>query len=365
MEKLTLFEQQRIALAIQKPATEPGKSNMGDEIEEILKAGGLTFRKTSRVDYANTNIPGFYVWRRKNGDIAEAVGRKETLLGILGEDKLGEYYDPDSLIIVDKLGFSQCVLRFGVTERPDFGKNKEEDKGREYQQPKDLIGQTIVTNYPRGTGRWLDTQGVPWILVNGIEPPSGVARIVKVEGGAESIVNWGSAQACAEISETGTSMAANEIRPIADIMESQAVLIANPILRSLEWTQPIVLEACRKLLKGIWATRFTMLEVNYPKTLEDIVLAGLPARESPTKSNLADPNWGAAKVLIRKDEVDKWVDTLYQRGARDAVTQKVETVFPNLDDPDITRMMRVIYGNNWQPPTPLYPKESTRSLAVA
>lgn len=350
--------EQRIALAIQKPGDKPNKKNMGDEFLEILKAGGLTSKSVTRVDFARTNITGLYLWSKKNGDIAEAVGRKETLLGVVGEDKLGEYYSPNSLIVATQLGFSRCVLKFGVTERREFG----ECNDREYREPRDLIDKIIATNYPRGTSRWLDQKGIPWVIANGIEAPSGVAKIIKVDGGAESVVNWGSAQACVEVSETGTSMVANKIVPIEDVLESQAVLIANPILRDQEWAQPIVSQTLRRIMMGLWNTRFTMLEINYPKAREELVLAGLPARESPTKSALEDPNWGAAKVLLPIADADKWVEELFTRGARDAVLEKIERVYPNVDDPDIIKMMKSIYGDNWQPPTPFY---STQSLATA
>jgi len=63
---------------------------------------------------------------------------------------------------------------------------------------------------------------------------------------------------------------------------------------------------------------------------------------------------GAAKVLISKTKVDQWVGKLLEKGARDAVLETVEKVYPNLDDPEVNRMMRVIYGQEWQLSNPPY-----------
>lgn len=346
------MKEQRIALAIQKPANEPGKKNVGDETEEILRAGGLVFRRTPRVDFASTNIEGLYIWDKKNGDIAEDVARGEVMMAVLGEDKLGEYYGSNPPLVIRELGFSLCALKIGVTKRKEFGG----ESNRGYRKPKDLIDKIIVTNYPRGTARWLDQYNIPWKIANGVEVPPGFVRINRVEGGGESRVNWGSAQACVEISDTGTSMLRNNIRILKkQVLESQAVLVVNPELRTMRGSERIVWQTLRKIMTGLWKTRYTMLEINYPKTKEEIVLGGLPARESPTKSTLEDPNWGAAKVLIRADEVSKWVQRLLEKGARDAVLQQVELVIPNLNDPEVTRMMRAIYGEEWKLPNPPYP----------
>lgn len=317
---------------------------MGDETEAILRAGGLKFRRTSRVDFAPTNIPGLFIWDKKNGDLAEAVAREEAVLAILGQDKLEEYGGLNFPVILKELGFSRCVLKIGVTSRNEFG----EDSTREYQKPEDLIGKTIVTSYPRGTARWLDKNNIPWVITNGIEVPDNVARIIKVDGGEESRVNWGSAQACVMISDTGNSLMANEVGPIDDVLESQAVLVANPNLRNIRGSEAIIWRALRIVMTELWQTQYTLLKFNYPELAETQIMEQTPARESPTKMPLDAIGWKAAETLIPIRSQAEVETNLLELGARDLVYTTVERMVPNLDDPEVTRMMRAIYGETWQ-----------------
>lgn len=332
-----------IALAIQKPEiSKDGEPNMGAEAEAMLKTGGISFRMRPRVDFAQTTtIPGLFVWYMKNDDLASAVGGGIAAMAIVGEDQLGEYAGNTAPVVLEKLGFSFCKLAIGVTTRSKFG----EKANREYQEPKDLIGKTIATKYPRGTARWLDRNGIPWVAADDETnfAFTDAARIMQVKGGAESVVYWGAAEACVEIVVSKDSVDFNKILPVDDVLTSQAVLVVNPNLGNDKKYEATVLQTLRRIMMGLWQTKFTILEFNYPVAQEEKILDSLPARESPTKTALANPAWAAAKVLISTKEADEWSDTLLERGARDPFCTKPERVYPNLDDPEITRMMRVIY----------------------
>lgn len=256
-----------IALGLQKPT---GKTNLGEETAKILSAGGLQWDFPDRVDFASTNINRLEIVAMRNGDLTRACARGEIDLAIVGEDKYWDYYQFNPPVVVQKLGFSKCSVKLGV--RSDFP----------YKESADLAGQTVATSYVRGSARWFQEQGIP-------------IKILEYEGSEEmgpARIERTRAVGCIAISASGKSMESNKMKIVATILDSEAVLIANPAIRSIAELEETTWRLLRTIMTGIWRTQLPMLEV--------------------------------------------------------------QSVFPNLDDPEIARMMRVIYGTNWRLPHPPY-----------
>lgn len=317
--------EQGVTLAIQKPN---GKPNMGDESMGLLKAGGISYTFRPRVDDAPTSIPGLDLIAMRNGDIAGAVARGEADLGIVGLDMYKEYRGETVATNLKPLGFSVCTLKLGV--KKDFA----------FTDPSSLRGLRVGTSYPNLTAdffrRW-DTEVV----------------IKTYQGGEEGFVKRGGADACVVISDTGDSLDLNGQKPVYDVLESQAMLIASPMLSEKRGSERIVWRTLRAIMTGLWRTQYTMLEANFLEPLTDEVLATLPALESPTVSPLQSGGQ-ATRSLVPISDLEQSLARLYEAGASEVVSLEVRAVYPNIDDPEITRMMRIIYGKDWQLPNPPY-----------
>lgn len=320
----------RLALAIQKPT---GSTNLGDETVALLKAGGLEFRLPSRMDDGPTNLSGIDIWLMRNGDITQAVSLGVAKLGVVGLDKYTEFTngttDRPTPIVLKELGYSYCTLKLGVKDT--LG----------YTSPEDLRGATIATSYPRGTERFFGEAGVN-------------VRILKCEGGAETYVKRGIAQACVEISDTGNSMRINGINPVADVMRSGAILIANPNLAQLPELEGATWRVLRTVMGGIYDRDLRMMKLNYPNDREDEIMQALPARESPTTLELREKGWSAAESLVPLSRYNQVKQELLQLGAKDIFRLPIEDPSPNFDDPEVNRMMKKINGESWQLPNPAY-----------
>lgn len=317
--------EQKLALAIQKPN---GKPNMGDESMALLEAGGIYCTFRPRVDDTSTNLPGLDIIAMRNGDIAGAVARAEADLGIVGWDMYEEYRSRPRATILKPLGFSVCTLKLGVRKNFDF------------TDPRSLKGLRVATSYPNLTTDFFsrcDTEVV----------------IKTYQGGEEGFVKRGAADACVVISDTGDSLEFNGQKPVCGVLESQAMLIASPLLSEKRGSERIVWRALRAIMTGLWRTQYTMLEANFLKPLTDEVLATLPALESPTVSPLQSGGQ-ATRSLVPISTLEQSLARLYAAGASDVVALEVRAVYPNIDDPEITRMMRVIYRQDWQLPNPPY-----------
>lgn len=316
--------EQRLALAIDKPADNLIKPNLGDESVALLKAGGFQFSFMPRVDDAQTNILGLDIVKMNNGDLAKAVCKGEVDLAIVGLDRYQEYSGQPKAIILKTLGFSLCTLKLGVKKDFDF------------KDPKSLAGLRVATSYPNITTDFFRSC---WNTQIDIRP---------YLGGEENVVKRGKAEACVVISETGTSLEANGLKPVSVIFESQAALLANSEL-SNRGSEKIIWKTLKAIMTGLWKTQFTMLEANFLEPLTDEVLATLPSAKSPTIS-LLQSGGQAIRSLVPIRNLQESLTKLYAAGASEVVRLQVESVYPNLDDTEVTRMMRVIYGPNWNFP---------------
>lgn len=314
----------RLALAIQKP---DGKPNMGDESVALLKAGGLSFAFRPRVDDAPTSIPGLDIVVMRNGDITGAVSRGEADLGIVGLDMYEEYREEQRAVTLKPLGFSSCILKLGVKKDFDF------------TDPRNLNGLRVATSYPNLTADFFSRWNTE-------------VKIKIYQGGEEGFVKRGDADACVVISDTGESLDVNGQRPVWDVLKSEAILIANPMLYEKRGSERIIWRTLRAVMTGLWRTQYTMLEANFREPLTEEILATLPALESPTVSPLQSGGQ-ATRSLVPISELTESLEKLYQAGASEVVALEVRSVYPNLNDPEVTRMMKVIYGQDWQfPDTP-------------
>ena len=143
-------------------------------------------------------------------------------------------------------------------------------------------------------------------------------------------------------------MRLNGLKPVYDVLESEAMLIANPNLSEKRGSEQIVWRALRAIMTGIWQTQYTLLKYNYPEDNELEIMEQTPARESPTIMPLDKSGWKAAETLMLIGSRDDVETKLLRLGARDLVYTTVERMVPNPDDTEVTRMMRAIYGENWQ-----------------
>lgn len=320
-------QEQGLALAIQKPNGGPNP-NMGDESVALLKAGGLSFAFRPRVDDAPTSIPGLDIVVMRNGDITGAVSRGEADLGIVGLDMYQEYCEDPRASIINALGISRCVLKLGVRADSNI------------KDINDMQGWRVATSYSNLARKHFDQWGI-------------TVQIRPYQGGEEGVVRRGFADACIVISDTGRSFEENGLRSFWDVLKSEALLIANPKLAEKRGSEGIIWRTLRAVMTGLWRIQYTMLEANFSEPLSDEILATLPALESPTVSPLQSGGQ-ATRSLVPINTLKESLRKLYAVGASEVVALEVKAVYPNLNDPEVTRMMRAIYGADWQLPNPPY-----------
>jgi ATP phosphoribosyltransferase len=104
-----------------------------------------------------------------------------------------------------------------------------------------------------------------------------------------------------DVTETGSTLDANNLKIIEDVMRSSAVLIANREALADQQKKEKIYDILT-LLKGVVdGSKRIHIFVNVKKTNLQKLLAELPALRNPTVAPLADKNWCSVNTIVEKD----------------------------------------------------------------
>ena len=181
-----------------------------------------------------------------------------------------------------------------------------------FQTPPDLEGKRIATEVMGMTERYFADLGVTAQL--------------EFSWGATEVKPPVLADAIVDVTETGSSLRANNLRVIDLLLESTPRLIAHHGSLANEWKLGKI-ERLKMLLMGaIAAATRVGLSMNVPKDKMDGVLALLPDAGKPTLSPLADPTWIDIFVIVEESFVRDLLPKLHEAGARGIVENPLNKI---------------------------------------
>lgn len=204
-----------IKLAIQKDG------RLTEDTLGFLRASGLAFESYKRKLFATCrNVPVELLFVRDD-DIPRLVETGTADLGILGQNVLNEERPKVKKLL--NLRYGYCTLALSVP------------KESPYNDVTALRGKTIATSYPRSTKQFFRTYDIE-------------VETVTIRGSVEIAPSLNMADAIVDLVSTGSTLATNDLRLLAPLYRSEAVLIANEQLQNSPTKQKIL----RQLI-----TRFT------------------------------------------------------------------------------------------------------------
>ncbi|MBI4388851.1 MAG: ATP phosphoribosyltransferase [Nitrospinae bacterium] len=154
----------------------------------------------------------------------------------------------------------------------------------------------------------------------------GVTAHVEFSWGATEVKAPKLVDAIVEITETGSSLRANNLRIVDTIMESTTKFIMNKNAHKDEWKLNKV-NRLVLMLKGAMAANGKVgMMMNVPKSRLDEVMKILPQGMRPTLAELSDKNWLDLTVVIDERLVRDIVPDLKQAGAEDIVEYPLNKV---------------------------------------
>lgn len=168
------------------------------------------------------------------------------------------------------------------------------------QTVKDLHGKRIATEVVHLTRRWLESHGVE--------------ASVEFSWGATEVKPPKLADAIVEVTETGSSLRANNLRIIHELLTSTPRFIANHQAMADPWKKR-KMEDIVLMLRGAMAAEGKVgLMLNVRKENLSKILNLLPALQKPTVSNLSDDEWMAVNSILEENVVRHIVPQLKEAG---------------------------------------------------
>ncbi len=273
----------------------PSKGRLAEPSVELLRDAGLDFELSDRrLTAAARNFELDLLFVRTD-DVPEYVADGLVDIGITGADLVAE--QGRELETLLELGFGACTL---VLAAPRGGA----------AEVADLDGQRIATSFPRVTSAYLGRAGVD-------------ARVVEVKGAVEVTPQLGVADAVVDLVASGSTLRLNGLRPIATLLESQAVLVARPgQLERSPLIAPLV--AMLRSVRDARGKEYMMM--NAPAAALERIRELIPGLSGPTVMPLADPAMIAVHSVVERSQLWRIVPALKDAGARDILVVPIEKV---------------------------------------
>jgi len=178
----------------------------------------------------------------------------------------------------------------------------------------DLQGKRIATELVSTTKKYLARNGVE--------------AHVEFSWGATEAKCPELADAIVEITETGSSLRANNLRIMTDVIESVTVLVANKSTWEDPWKRRKIEQLALLLQGALRAEGKVGLKMNVAADHVKRVLSLLPAMKGPTISKLTDETWVAVETVIDEKTVREILPQLKAAGAQDIIEYPLNKVIP-------------------------------------
>ena len=278
-----------LKIAIQK------SGRLNEKSVELLKNCGLSFEnyKSSLISPVS-NFPLEILFLRDD-DIPEYVQDGIADLGIVGENVIQETEVEVSYL--QRLGFGKCSLKIAVPNNDDI------------QNLAGLNGKSIATTYPVILGKFLKENGI-------------TSDIRTISGSVEISPGLGLADAICDLVSTGGTLKSNGLKPFADVMSSEAVLIG----RKGSETEDLVLELIQRIQSVLRAKETKYVVLNVHRDNLAAIIALLPGVKSPSVVPLAEENWVAVHTVIPERDFWDRISQLKQAGAQGIVVMPIEKI---------------------------------------
>jgi ATP phosphoribosyltransferase len=278
-----------LKIAIQK------SGRLNEKSVELLKNCGLNFEnyKSSLISPVS-NFPLEILFLRDD-DIPEYVQDGIADLGIVGENVIQETEVKVSYL--QKLGFGKCSLKIAVPNNTGIN------------DVTDLNGKSIATTYPVILKKHLQGLGI-------------TADIRTISGSVEISPGLGLADAICDLVSTGGTLKSNGLKPFADVMSSEAVLIG----RAGSENEDLIQELIQRVQSVLRAKETKYVVLNVERNNLEQVLALLPGVKSPSVVPLAESDWVAVHTVIPERDFWSRISQLKQAGAQGIVVMPIEKI---------------------------------------
>ncbi|MDP2983294.1 MAG: ATP phosphoribosyltransferase [Candidatus Latescibacter sp.] len=279
------------------------KGSLQESTFDLFKKAGYRIRLSDRSYVPSIDDPELEGLLIRAQEMAHYVEDGVLDAGITGQDWVQEY--ESDVIEVSRLLYA----RGGFVPVRWIVAVPEDSEIRDISQ---LAGKRIATELVNYTKRYFKDRGIE--------------AHIEFSWGATEVKPPELADAIVDVTVTGSSLRANNLRIIDTILESTTVLVMNRAAYADRWKREKV-ENLALLLQGALNAEFKVgLKMNLPAAKLEELSALLPSLQNPTVSHLKDPGWLAIEVIIDEAKVRELIPVLKKHGAEGIIEYPLNKV---------------------------------------
>ena len=279
------------------------KGSLQETTQKLFALAGYDVRISSRSYYPDIDDPELECILIRPQEMARYIEQGVIDCGIAGYDWILE----TGADVVELADLKAPWKNYGPVRWVLAVKN-----GSEFESVSDLQGKRIAAEAVGLTETFLKKHGV-------------VAN-VEFSWGATEVKPPVLADAIVDVSETGSSLRANDLKVIDVVLVSTPRLVACKESWADDWKKT-KMEKLRMLLMGaVRAASRVVIAMNVPRDHLDAVLGMLPALNTPTISTLADESWVAVTTVIEEHLVRDLMPQLSEVGARGIIESPLNKI---------------------------------------
>ncbi len=280
------------------------KGSLEENTVDLFKKAGWRITYDSRSYFPDIDDPEISCTLVRAQEISRYVEDGTLDLGLTGIDWILE--NSSDVVTVQDLIYSKVSMRqarWVLVVREDSP----------YQTIEDMEGKKISTELVNFTRKYFAQKN---INVH-IEFSWGATEAKVVEGLVDAVV---------EVTETGSTIKANKLRIIHELMKTNTQLIANRTSWNDSWKRKKIEQIKTMLTGSLQAMGKVGLKLNVSKENLKKVMALLPSLKSPTISSLSSQEWFAVESIVDAKSMRDLIPVLLEAGAQGIIEYSLNKV---------------------------------------
>ena len=280
------------------------KGSLEENTVDIFKKAGWRITYDSRSYFPDIDDAEMTCSLVRAQEMSRYIEDGTLDLGLTGIDWIME--NGSDVVVVQDLIYSKVSMRqarWVLVVRGDSP----------YQKIEDMEGKTISTELVNFTKKYFADRKIN----------------VQVEfswGATEAKVVEGLVDAVVEVTETGSTIKANKLRIIHELMKTNTQLIANRAAWEDPWKRKKIEQSRTMLVGSLQAMGKVGLKLNVSKENLDKVMSLIPALRSPTVSTLSSTDWFAVESIVNARGMRELIPLLLEAGAEGIIEYPLNKV---------------------------------------
>jgi ATP phosphoribosyltransferase len=280
------------------------KGSLENSTIDLFKKAGWRITSDARSYFPDIDDPEIMCKLVRAQEMSRYVEDGTLDLGLTGIDWILE--NSSDIVVVQDLIYSKVS-----TQKARWVLVVREDSP--YKSIEDMEGKKISTELVNFTKKYFAARD---INIH-VEFSWGATEAKVVEGLVDAVV---------EVTETGSTIKANQLRIIHELMKTNTQLIANRASWKNAWKRKKIEQISTMLTGSLQAMGKVGLKLNVAKENLDKVMSLLPSLKAPTISSLSSNKWFAIESIVDAKIMRDLIPVLLEAGAQGIIEYPLNKV---------------------------------------